>query len=202
MKDSIRNLAAGLAALLVLGMAACGGPGGDSAADSSDPDTAGKAPVLTEYTAPGGTFAVSVPEIEGGWTESDGSNDYHLVLDNSDMTFSILIQALPLEQAQTVIGEFEEFVDYYRDSTLSVFGEPESVDMTIGEPAIEGVVTDFYTAEQDGVTAKALVSFFQTDAAYYVCILTGEGDAYDTNIDAVKAAMTTFTEKTGEQNAE
>lgn len=193
MKHSTKRLAAVLAALLTLSLTACGGTPADSGNGAADtPQAAVK---LTPYDAPGGTFSVSMPEIEGGWTTTDGGNDYHLVLDNSDQSFTVLIQGLPMEQAQSSITDLDGLITVYRQTTLAGFGEPTAAEVTVGDPAIEGVKADTYTVEQGGHTAKALVCYFQTENAYYVCILTGTGEAYDQNIDAVQAALTTFTEK-------
>lgn len=190
MQKTMKRLAAALtAALLTLSLAACGGDASSSASDASD------VAALTAYDAPSGTFSVSMPEIEGGWTTTDGGNEYHLVLDNSDRSFTVMIQALPMEQAQNTIKDLDGLIDLYRQTTLGSFGDPTAAEVVIGDPAIEGVKSDAYEVEQSGQKAKALVSYFGTDKAYYVCILTGTADAYDANVSAVQAALTTFTEK-------
>lgn len=190
MKKTMKRLAAVLTtALLALSLAACGGE--PSQSDASAPDVA----ALSTYDAPSGTFSVDMPEIDGGWTTTDGGNEYHLVLDNSDRSFSVMIQALPMEQAKNTLEDLDSLIDLYRQTTLGKFGDPTATEVTVGDPAIEGVKSDAYEVEQNGQKAKALVSYFRTDNAYYVCIMTGTAEAYDANIDAVQSALTTFTEK-------
>ena len=184
-------LATLLAGCLALMLAACGG----TPTESSNPSQNEQPVQLEEFTAPSGTFAVSLPEIDGGWTVSDGGNEYHLVLDNSDQSFSVMIQALPMEQAAATFSSLDEIIAFYQQSTLSEYGEPTSSEVVIGDPAIEGVVSDFYEVTQNNMTADLLISYFQTENAYYVCILTGTKAAYDANVDAVKNALTSFTEK-------
>lgn len=184
-------LATLLAGCLALMLAACGG----TPTESSNPSQNEQPVQLEEFTAPSGTFAVSLPEIDGGWTMSDGGNEYHLVLDNSDQSFSVMIQALPMEQAAATFSSLDEIIAFYQQSTLSEYGEPTSSEVVIGDPAIEGVVSDFYEVTQNNMTADLLISYFQTENAYYVCILTGTKAAYDANVDAVKNALTSFTEK-------
>lgn len=180
-----------LAGCLALMLAACGG----TLTESSNPSQNEQPVQLEEFTAPSGTFAVSLPEIDGGWTVSDGGNEYHLVLDNSDQSFSVMIQALPMEQAAATFSSLDEIIAFYQQSTLSEYGEPTSSEVVIGDPAIEGVVSDFYEVTQNNMTADLLISYFQTENAYYVCILTGTKAAYDANVDAVQNALTSFTEK-------
>ena len=184
-------LATRLASCLALMLAACGG----TPAEGSNASQNEQPVQLEEFTAPSGTFAVSLPEIDGGWTVSDGGNEYHLVLDNSDQSFSVMIQALPMEQAAATFSSLDEIIAFYQQSTLSEYGEPTSSEVVIGDPAIEGVVSDFYEVTQNNMTADLLISYFQTENAYYVCILTGTKAAYDANVDAVKNALTSFTEK-------
>lgn len=195
-----RILALLMANCLIFALAACGGAPTDSnGSPDDDSKPAGKSEQenvqLTEYTAPSGTFAVSMPEISGGWTQSEEGNEYHLVLDNSDKSFTLMLQALPLEQAQVTYPDLDALIAFYNQNTLSSFGEPKATEVTIGDPAIAGVTANTYTAEKNGMTAKAMVAFFQTEKAYYICILTGSGEAFDTNIDSAQKALTTFTEK-------
>ncbi len=190
-----RTLSLLMSCCLLFALAACGGTPTEGDGKGEDPKPEEQPVQLTEYTAPSGTFAVSLPEIEGGWTESDGGNDYHLVVDNSDRSFTLMLQALPLEQAQVMYSDLDALIDYYRQSILKDFGEPTATEVTIGDPAIAGVKADAYTAEKDGAKAKALVSFFQTEKAYYICIFTGTEKEYDANIDAAQSALTTFVEK-------
>ena len=184
-------LATLLAGCLALMLAACGG----TPAEGSNASQNEQPVQLEEFTAPSGTFAVSLPEIDGGWTVSDGGNEYHLVLDNSDQSFSVMIHALPMEQAAATFSSLDEIIAFYQQSTLSEYGEPTSSEVVIDDPAIEGVVSDFYEVTQNNMTADLLISYFQTENAYYVCILTGTKAAYDANVDAVKNALTSFTEK-------
>ena len=94
-------------------LAACGG----TLTESSNPSQNEQPVQLEEFTAPSGTFAVSLPEIDGGWTVSDGGNEYHLVLDNSDQSFSVMIQALPMEQAAATFSSLDEIIAFYQQST-------------------------------------------------------------------------------------
>ena len=100
-----------------------------------------------------------------------------------------------MEQAAATFSSLDEIIAFYQQSTLSEYGEPTSSEVVIGDPAIEGVVSDFYEVTQNNMTADLLISYFQTENAYYVCILTGTKAAYDANVDAVKNALTSITEK-------
>ena len=182
----LHRIAAGLAALLVVSLSACGGHTADNAA------------ALTPYDAPSGRFTLSVPEIEGGWTVTDGGNDEHLVLDNSDQSFTVLVQALPLDQSLALFSNLDELAAYHQQTTLSTFGDAAEAEVAIGggpdAPAIENVKSASYTVELSGVTAKAQVSYFQTDSAYYILTITGLADVYDANIGKMQSALASFHE--------
>ena len=44
------------------------------------------------------------------------------------------------------------------------------------------------------MTARAQVSYFQTDGAYYILTITGLADVYDANIGKMQSALSSFHE--------
>ena len=190
----LHRIAAGLAALLAVSLSACG----SQPADNAGADTADHAAALMPYDAPSGRFTLSVPEIEGGWTVTDGGNDEHLVLDNSDQSFTVMVQALPLDQSLAFFSNLDELATYHQQTTLSTFGDAAEAEVAIGggpdAPEIENVKSASYTVELSGVTARAQVSYFQTDGAYYNLTITGLADVYDANIGKMQSALSSFHE--------
>lgn len=193
-----------LAAALCLSLAACGGdkPGqdaqSDAAADGQTPDAAsgtadGGSAELENYQDESGSFSLSIPAVEGGWVQSDGGNEASVVLDNSDQSFTVMVQGLPKGQGQ--FDSLDNVIAFYHDQALAGFGEPtaEEVNTPDGMPS----QAESYTAEQNGITAKALVVFLEGQNGYYVYTITGLAEQYDANISAQRDAVWNFAEIAG-----
>ena len=202
MKHSKRMGALVLSAVLCLSLTACGSNPKDSddkqptdgkdVTTSTQPSQDKKTVETASYTSPSGSFTVTIPTVEGGWTKSDGGNEEHLVLDNSDQSLSILIQALPKEQAQTQYPDLASLVEFYEQSTLSSLGDPTGEEITV--PKAADVQAESFTATQNGTTAKAFVAFIEMEKGYYVYTITGTEKPYDANIQAQKDAISSLVE--------
>ena len=120
------------------------------------------------------------------------------VLDNSDQSFTVMVQALPLDQSLAFFSNLDELAPYHPQTTLSTFGDAAEAEVAIGggpdAPEIENVKSASYTVELSGVTARAQVSYFQTDGAYYILTITGLADVYDANIGKMQSALSSFHE--------
>lgn len=184
-----KKWALGLLALC-LSLCACGA---DNAAppepDEPPAQTAAAAEPL-EFQSGSGSFSVRIPDVEGGWTQSDGGNDEHLVLDNADRSFSILVQGLPKDSEQ--FQSLDGLIEFYRDQALSSFGEPTAETVAVG-PGLTAKA-ESYAVKQDGLTAKALVVFLEGENGYYVYTITGLEEPYDANIGAQREAVANFSE--------
>ena len=189
----LHRIAAGLAALLAVSLSACG----SQPADDAGADTADHAAALMPYDAPSGRFTLSVPEIEGGWTVTDGGNDEHLVLDNSDQSFTVMVQALPLDQSLAFFSNLDELATYHQQTTLSTFGDAAEAEVAIGggpdAPEIENVKSASYTVELSGVTARRR-SATSKPTALCILTITGLADVYDANIGKMQSALSFFHE--------
>ncbi len=191
-----------VAATLCVSLSACGGAGGDAGGDAqSGAGTSAAAggtqtaaaPELLNFWSESGSYSVRIPDIEGGWVQSDGGNEEHLVLDNSDQTFSILVQGLPKDSEQ--FSSLDTLMEFYREQTLSSFGAPTSEEVAV-DPSLTAKA-ESYSVTQEGVTAKALVIFLEGANSYYVYTITGLEEQYDANIDAQRAAVVNFVESVG-----
>ena len=182
-----------LSALLCLSLAACGTTDDTSAPEG---DTGEAAPTSAsvetkEFTSPSGSFTVKIPEVEGGWTETNGSNEEHLVLDNADQSLSILVQGLPKADAASQYPDLDSLVEYYQANVTASYGEPTEETVTV--PDALNVKAESYTATQGGTTAKALVAYIEMEEGYYIYTITGLEEVYDANIEAQQAAISQFT---------
>lgn len=107
-----------LSAAVSLSLAACGPRESAPPAAEEEPMQSTAAPELLNFWCESANFAVRIPDIEGGWTQSDGGNPDHLVLDNSDQSFSILVQGLPKNSEQ--FSSLDSLMDFYRGDRKSV----------------------------------------------------------------------------------
>ena len=161
-------------------------------ADKTPGDSAGGEAPAKEYVSKAGTFSITVP---GEWTVSDSGNDEHIVLDNSDQSFSVLVQRFPKETAGA--ADFNRFVAFYKDNAIKAIVEA-SKDIKTEAVNIEGMIktsAEIYEVSQNGTTAKAFVAFAESPKAYYVYTLTGVESVYDKEIEAQKAAISGLKEK-------
>lgn len=148
----------------------------------------------TEYTPQSKMYSLSVPNIEGGWTKVESSGEDTLVLDNSDASFTIMIQAFPGEEPSVMFSTLDEMEKFYHDSMIQSFGSTKTKKVKVGDPAISDVRTHNYLIEQDGVVRGAQINLFQTDEGFYSVTMTGTDDSYNNNIDVANEALKTFKE--------
>ena len=183
-----------LAAAFCLSLAACGEPDSTPSEDTAgEPEQSTPAPELQEFTSDSGSFSIRVPEIEGGWTQTPGGNEEHLVLDNQDQSLSVLVQGLPKGSEQ--FADLDSLVTFYRAQTLSGFGEPTAENVAVASGLT--AQAESYTATRGDVTAKALVVFIEGANEYYVYTITGIADVYDAEIDGLRDAVASFAENAG-----
>ncbi len=205
MERAKKLLLAMLAAVLCLSLAACGGDKPDAADTQADAgadvpeQSAGSgadapAPAeLESYQDESGSFSISIPSVEGGWVQGDSGNEAGILLDNSDQSFTVMVQGLPKGQ-----GEFDSLdsvVSFYREQALAGFGEPTAEE--IAAPESMTAQAESYTAEQYGTKAKALVAFLEGENGYYVYTITGLAEQYDANIGPQRDAVQNFVENAG-----
>lgn len=182
-----------IAGAMCFSLAACAGDSGNANTGSSASQSSSKsAEKLMEFSSPNNAYSINIPDVKGGWTQTKGTNDYLLVLDNPDQSFSILIQAYPKENAVARWGSVEKFADEYRKTNMSKLGEPTEDEVDI--PIAENIIAESYSVKQSGISAKAVVAYFETENYYYNYAITGLEKEYDKNIDAQKKAMSSLTE--------
>ena len=148
------------------------------------------------FTKNAETFSLNVPVIEGGWNTDATSmlNDYSIVIDNSDQSFTILVQSLPKSEGTLAAYpdiESVENADY--QSTLAQFG----IDGTEETIKIEGAsktAAYSYIIEQGEVTSKAFIAYIDMPEAYYIYTITGLEEIYNENIEAQKLAIESLKE--------
>lgn len=201
MERAKKLLLAMLAAALCLSLAACGGdkPDADTQADAGadvpaqPADSGADAPApaeLESYQDESGSFSISIPSVEGGWVQGDSGNEASVLLDNSDQSFTVMVQGLPKGQ-----GEFDSLdsvVSFYREQALAGFGEPTAEEIAVPESMT--AQAESYTAEQYGTKAKALVVFLEGNNGYYVYTITGLAEQYDANIGPQRDAVRNLVE--------
>ena len=145
-----------------------------------------------EYVSGDGSFSITVP---GEWTVGDDGRAEYIVLDNSDMTFSILVQRF--QKTDPSFGDFQSFVDYYKESVLQSMieaaGEPQQESLSI--EGMEQAVAESYEISEADSTVKAFVAYIESETAYYVYTLSGTGEVYDQQIEAQRSAVSSLKEK-------
>lgn len=149
---------------------------------------------LQEYTPASGNYAISIREIEGGWkVYPDTGNEEQLVLDNKDMSFSILMQSFPKESE--AYQDFESFETFYRNATASSMGEGKEESIAIDNEAILNHSSMLYSVDSQGYTFYGQITVFETENAYYSCTITGLDQIYNDNIEEYKELYNSFEEK-------
>lgn len=149
---------------------------------------------LQEHMPASGSYTISIPEIEGGWTVyPDTGNDEQLVLDNEDMSFSILMQSFP--KVSDAYQDFTSFEEFYRNATSSSMGEGTVENIDISNAAIINYSSMLYTVDSQGYTFYGQVTVFETENAYYSCTITGLDRLYTKYIGEYEGLYNTFEEK-------
>ena len=149
---------------------------------------------LQEYSPASGSYAISIYEIDGGWTVyPDTGNDEQLVLDNEDMSFSILMQSFP--KVSDAYQDFASFEEFYRNATSSSMGEGTVENIDISNAAIINYSSMLYTVDSQGYTFYCQITVFETGNAYYSCTITGLDRIYTKYIDEYEELYNTFVEK-------
>lgn len=148
---------------------------------------------LQEYAPASGSYTISILEIEGGWTVyPDTGNDEQLVLDNEDMSFSILMQSFPKESG--AYQDFASFETFYRNATASSMGEGTVEDVDINNEAIINHSSMLYAVDSQGYTFYGQITVFETENAYYSCTITGLDQIYNENIEEYESLYNSFVE--------
>lgn len=161
---------------------------------SASEDTVADAIELKEYAPASGSYAISIREIEGGWTVyPETGNEEQLVLDNEDMSFSILMQSFP--KASDAYRDFASFEEFYRSATSASMGEGTVEDIDINNAAIINYSSMLYTVDSQGYTFYGQITVFETENAYYSCTITGLDQLYTDNIDEYEGLYNSFVEK-------
>ena len=149
---------------------------------------------LKEYAPASGSYAISIREIEGGWTVyPESGNEEQLVLDNEDMSFSILMQSFP--KASDAYRDFASFEAFYRNATSASMGEGTVENIDINNEAIINYSSMLYTVDSQGYTFYGQITVFETENAYYSCTITGLDQLYTDNIDEYEGLYDGFVEK-------
>lgn len=149
---------------------------------------------LQEYSPASGSYAISIYEIDGGWTVyPDTGNEEQLVLDNEDMSFSILMQSFPKESE--AYQDFASFETFYRNATSSSMGEGTVENIDISNAAIINYSSMLYTVDSQGYTFYGQITVFETENAYYSCTITGLDRIYTKYIDEYEDLYNSFEEK-------
>ena len=144
---------------------------------------------LQEFTPTSGIFSISVPEIEGGWKIADNLNDGFLAIDNSDESFTIMVQCFPKE---ALLTDLNGIIAYYQENMLNELNEEADEEINISNTL--SVQAKSYSGTRYNSTGKALVAFIETEKCYYVYMISGAENVYDANIDVQRAAISNFTE--------
>lgn len=149
---------------------------------------------LQEYAPSSGSYTISIHEIDGGWTVyPDTGNEEQLVLDNEDMSFSILMQSFP--KVSDAYQDFATFEEFYRTATSSSMGEGTVENITIDNAAILNHSSMLYTVDSQGYTFYGQITVFETENAYYSCTITGLDRIYTKYIDEYEDLYNSFEEK-------
>ncbi|MBQ3037331.1 MAG: hypothetical protein IJD31_10450 [Lachnospiraceae bacterium] len=157
-------------------------------------DTDAETRELQEYAPASGSYTISICEIDGGWTVyPETGNEEQLVLDNEDMSFSILMQSFP--KVSDAYQDFASFEEFYRQATASSMGEGTVENIDINNAAIRNYSSMLYTVDSQGYTFYGQITVFETENAYYSCTITGLDQIYKDNIAVYEDLYNTFAEK-------
>lgn len=162
--------------------------------ESVSEDTVAETRELQEYAPASGSYSISIGEIEGGWTVyPNAGNEEQLVLDNEDMSFSILMQSFP--KVSDAYQDFASFEEFYRKATASSMGEGTVENINISNAAIINHSSMLYTVDSQGYTFYGQITVFETENAYYSCTITGLDQLYTKYIDEYEDLYNSFEEK-------
>ncbi len=144
------------------------------------------------FTSKNERYSITIPDIKGGWTVAETNNDDHLVIDNPDRSFTILVQAYPLSTAIYTCPDFDSFVTYYQEMVLGSLGDPTPEELSLDWAV--NAKAEFYSVTYNNVVSKNYIAYIETENAYYTYVLTGLSEQYDENIDAQIEAISTLEE--------
>ncbi len=148
--------------------------------------------IIKTYKPQSEKFAISIPEIEGGWTICP-NNENLLALDSFDGDFSIIMQASPKEIYRSDMNFakfFEQKMNYYNPRA----GEGIVVELRIDNKAILNHITKVYEMENQGYPIKGKYTLFETEKTFYTCMITGSADLYNEYIGIFEKIYDNFVE--------
>lgn len=147
-----------------------------------------------DYSNELNTFKVSVP---GEWIVNKIGNENNITLDNEDKSLTVTIQAFPKSfPAMEQIKDIDSFINLNQQTVLAKLIEMGEIS-SLENVAIDGVKAakaNEIVASQDGVVAKAYITYIETEKSFYSATITGVEKQYDKNIDSLKEAIKTFKE--------
>ena len=166
-----------------------------SGADESVSEDVVEADVeLQEFMPELESYVVSIPEIEGGWNiYPEVGNGDHLILDNSDMTFTVMMQKFPKESH--AYSDFASFQKFYMDGVTASMGEGVPQELEFDNDDILKYSANYYEMEAQGYVFKGQVAVFEMENGYYAGTITGVDSVYDANIETFSCLYDYFREQ-------
>lgn len=134
--------------------------------------------IIKTYKPLSEKFAISIPEIEGGWTICPNNNENLLALDSFGGDFSIIMQATPKEICRSDVNFakfFEQKMNYYNPRA----GEGTVIELRIDNKAVLNHITKVYEMENQGYPIKGKYTIFETEKAFYTCMIAGPAGLYN-----------------------
>ena len=127
---------------------------------------------LQEFMPELESYVVSIPEIEGGWNiYPEVGNGDHLILDNSDMTFTVMMQKFPKESH--AYSDFASFQKFYMDGVTASMGQGVPQELEFDNDDILKYSANYYEMEAQGYVFKGQVVVFEMENGYYAGTITG-----------------------------
>lgn len=149
---------------------------------------------LQEFMPELESYVVSIPEIEGGWNiYPEVGNGDHLILDNSDMTFTVMMQKFPKESH--AYSDFASFQKFYMDGVTASMGEGVPQELEFDNDDILKYSANYYEMEAQGYVFKGQVAVFEMENGYYAGTITGVDSVYDANIETFSCLYDYFREQ-------
>ena len=149
---------------------------------------------LQEFMPELESYVVSIPEIEGGWNiYPEVGNGDHLILDNSDMTFTVMMQKFPKESH--AYSDFASFQKFYMDGVTASMGEGVPQELEFENDDILKYSANYYEMEAQGYVFKGQVAVFEMENGYYAGTITGVDSVYDANIETFSCLYDYFREQ-------
>ena len=149
---------------------------------------------LQEFMPELESYVVSIPEIEGGWNiYPEVGNGDHLILDNSDMTFTVMMQKFPKESH--AYSDFASFQKFYMDGVTASMGQGVPQELEFDNDDILKYSANYYEMEAQGYVFKGQVVVFEMENGYYAGTITGTDALYDANIETFSCLYDYFREQ-------